>query len=73
MNPSLTIPSLTYIDTFHLPFPAVDAYLDAHGQQPCVSSSIEHQQANNDLLLRLPAELSALMFTFLSPAALDAA
>lgn len=61
----------TYIDKFHLPFPDLDAYLDAHGQQPSVNSSAN--QENRDLLLRLPAELSALVFSLLSPAALDAA
>lgn len=66
-----TPPPLIYIDKFHLPFPAVEAYLDAHGQQPFVNSSAKH--ANDDLLLRLPAELSALVFSFLSPASLDAA
>lgn len=64
-------PPLIYIDKFHLPFPAVEACLDAHGQQSFVNSSAQH--TNHDLLLRLPAELYALVFSFLSPAALDAA
>lgn len=70
-NPPVEVPSATYIDLFHLPFPAVEAYLDAHPHQSCVRSSTK--QATHDLLLRLPAELSALVFSLLSPAALDAA
>lgn len=46
------------VNTFHLPFPAVGSYLQAH--RTCA------------LVLGLPAELSTLIFSFLSPAALNA-
>lgn len=71
MNTPLTISLPIYIDQFHPPFPAVEAYLDAYGPQLLVGSATE--QAEHDRMLRLPAELSALVFSFLSPAALDAA
>lgn len=71
LNPHLTITTPFYIDKFHLPFPTLDTYLGAHEWQPLASGSTK--QAKHDLLLHLPAELFALVFSFLSPAALDAA
>lgn len=59
------------INNFHPPFPDVDSYLEAEDQK--AAGSTWPRPRIPDLLLRLPAELSAMIFSFLSPVSLDAA
>lgn len=59
------------INKFHPSFPDLDSYLEAEEQK--AAGSIWTKQEIPDILLRLPAELSAIIFSFLSPVSLDAA
>lgn len=59
------------INNFHPSFPDVDSYLEAEDQK--AARSIWPRPEILDILLRLPAELSAIVFSFLSPVSLDAA
>lgn len=59
-------------DTFHLPFPAsATGYVDRHGSRQNKSSLGDEK--NNDSLSKLPPEISDLILSKLSPAALAAA
>lgn len=59
------------INNFHPSFPDVDSYLEAEDHK--AFGSIWLRPEIPDILLRLPAELSAIVFSFLSPVSLDAA
>lgn len=59
------------INKFHPPFPDVDSYLEAEEQK--ATGSIWPKPEVPDILLRLPTELSTIVFSFLSPVSLDAA
>lgn len=56
---------------FHPSFPDVDSYLEAEEQK--AAGSIWSMPEIPDILLRLPTELSTIVFSFLSPVSLDAA
>lgn len=58
-------------NSFHPSFPDADSYLEAEDQK--AARSIWPRPEILDILLRLPAELSAIVFSFLSPVSLDAA
>ncbi len=59
-------------DTFHLPFPAsATEYVERHGSRQNKSSLCDEK--NNDSLSKLPREISDLILSKLSPAALVAA
>lgn len=59
------------INKFHPPFPDVDSYLEAEEQK--ATGSIWPKPEVPDILLRLPTELSTIVFSSLSPVSLDAA
>lgn len=56
---------------FHPTFPDVDSYLEAEEQK--AAGNIWPMPEIPDILLRLPIELSTIIFSFLSPVSLDAA
>lgn len=59
------------INKFHPSFPDIDNFLGAEDQ--LADGSIWPSPEIPDILLRLPSELSAIVFSFLSPVSLDAA
>lgn len=59
------------VNKFHPAFPDLDCYLEAEEQR--AAGSVRPKPKIPDILLRLPIELSAIIFSFLSPVSLDAA